>query len=471
MAKLNSGTRIYGTATVDSTLAVTGATTLSSTLAVGATTITGAATVSTTLGVTGAATLSSTLAVTGIASFAAGSAAAPAITRTGDLDTGVWFPAANALGLSTSGTNAVYIDSGQKVGIGTSTPAVKLDVGYVAGDVALRVSRDANSRLDFYQGGGVSYIDSSPAGGVLAFATVGTERARIDASGNLGLGVTPSTYLSTTLPTLQLSTRSTLTADVNSTYLSCNNSGANDIYMGNSNYALKYHQDSAIGLHKWLNAPVGTAGNAITFTQAMTLDSSGKLLLGTTTAYGTSRLVLIPATSPTTASSSAIQLSIGEDSNNTGYSLKIGYINEATSSWSGSIQAIAGGNPAPLLLNRDGGNVLVGVGLLGYGTGAGGTVTQATNKGTAVTLNKPTGQITTNNAALAGGATVSFTVNNSLCSAVDLVLVVVGNGSSYTVQPAFVGAGNFNIRITNTTGGSLSEAVQINFAIIKGASA
>lgn len=116
------------------------------------------------------------------------------------------------------------------------------------------------------------------------------------------------------------------------------------------------------------------------------------------------------------------------------------------------------------------GNVLVtNAAGLGYGTGAGGTVTQATSKGTAVTLNKPTGQVTTNNAALASGATVSFSINNSIISATDVVVVVVSAGSSYTVQPAFVQAGVFNIRLTNTTGGSLSEAVVINFAVIKGA--
>jgi predicted transcriptional regulator len=116
------------------------------------------------------------------------------------------------------------------------------------------------------------------------------------------------------------------------------------------------------------------------------------------------------------------------------------------------------------------GNVLVtNPAGLGYGTGSGGTVTQATNKGTAVTLNKPTGQITTNNAALGAGATVSFSINNSIITATDVVVVVVSAGSSYTVQPAFVQGGVFNIRLTNTTGGSLSEAVAINFVIIKGA--
>lgn len=113
---------------------------------------------------------------------------------------------------------------------------------------------------------------------------------------------------------------------------------------------------------------------------------------------------------------------------------------------------------------------------VGYGTGAGGTVTQATSKGTAVTLNKPTGQITMHNAALAGGgATVMFVLNNSILSATDVLLV--------TVQYPGISAGNYSVRVGNTVSGaanivvknesvsSLSEAVILNFAIIKGAAA
>lgn len=119
------------------------------------------------------------------------------------------------------------------------------------------------------------------------------------------------------------------------------------------------------------------------------------------------------------------------------------------------------------------GNVLAvsATGGLGYGAGAGGTVTQATSKATAVTLNKPTGQITMNGAALAAGAVVSFTVNNSLVTLSDnIVITPVGtfDWSRYDIRPA-VGAGTLSVLLTNTSAGSLSEALVFNFAVIKGA--
>lgn len=107
----------------------------------------------------------------------------------------------------------------------------------------------------------------------------------------------------------------------------------------------------------------------------------------------------------------------------------------------------------------------------GYGTGFGGTVTQVTNKATAVTLNKLCGQITMNAAALAAAAEVVFTVNNSLVAATDVPVVAiqsVGTAGSYLATVSSVSAGSFTITISNASAASLSQALVLNVIIIKG---
>ena len=108
---------------------------------------------------------------------------------------------------------------------------------------------------------------------------------------------------------------------------------------------------------------------------------------------------------------------------------------------------------------------------IGYGSGSGGTVTQATSKSTAVTLNRPSGQITMNAAALAANTEVGFTLNNSLLTATDIVMVQINNAGNYQVRATDQAAGSVVIRVRNLTAGSLSDSPLINFAIIKGANA
>lgn len=102
----------------------------------------------------------------------------------------------------------------------------------------------------------------------------------------------------------------------------------------------------------------------------------------------------------------------------------------------------------------------------------GGTVTQATNKSTAVTLNTESGQITLNGASLAGGAEVTFQVNNDKVTATDCVLVnhgSAGTAGSYLVQANSIAAGSFKITVANL-GSTASEAIVLNFVLFKGAS-
>lgn len=111
---------------------------------------------------------------------------------------------------------------------------------------------------------------------------------------------------------------------------------------------------------------------------------------------------------------------------------------------------------------------------IGYSTAAQGTVTQATDKGTGVTLNKSVGRITMNNAALAGGAAVSFILTNSLISINDVLIVNVSSNTTgsalgaYTTYVSYLAAGSALITLRNLSGTSYSEAVIINYAIIHG---
>jgi len=101
-----------------------------------------------------------------------------------------------------------------------------------------------------------------------------------DASGNVGVGVTPSAW--STYKVFEFTTGGVLwspgaaAARLGSNYYY---NGTNFIYKA-SNNATDYRQNT--GAHEWHTAASGTAGNAITFTQAMTLDASNNLLVGTT---------------------------------------------------------------------------------------------------------------------------------------------------------------------------------------------
>ena len=108
---------------------------------------------------------------------------------------------------------------------------------------------------------------------------------------------------------------------------------------------------------------------------------------------------------------------------------------------------------------------------IGYSIAAQGTITQATSKSTGVTLNKSNGQITMNNASLAAGTTVLFTLTNSLLSIKDVLIVNVGSGGTsgaYWPYVANIAAGTAVIGLYNNTSNALGEAVVINYAIIHG---
>jgi hypothetical protein len=106
---------------------------------------------------------------------------------------------------------------------------------------------------------------------------------------------------------------------------------------------------------------------------------------------------------------------------------------------------------------------------LGYAPEAQGAVTQLTSKSTAVTLNRSAGRITMNNASLGATTNVTFTLNNSKISLNDVVILSVSENATAGAYNCWVSGkavGSASITLRNISGGSLSEAVVINFAII-----
>jgi Tfp pilus assembly protein PilN len=76
----------------------------------------------------GTASPDANLTVNGAASFAAGTALLPSIARAGDLNTGIYFPAADTIGFVEGGTEIMRITSTGNVGIGNTNPTEKLHV-------------------------------------------------------------------------------------------------------------------------------------------------------------------------------------------------------------------------------------------------------------------------------------------------------------------------------------------------------
>jgi hypothetical protein len=156
------------------------------------------------------------------------------------------------------------------LGIGTNNPGYKLSVAGTGGSAVLNLLETGVRSWGIRAGGAVTNTLD------IADFTAGATRLTIDSSGNLGLGVTPSGWSIKALQVLS----SSVASDGNDVYLTSNGFFDGSWKYIDSDFSAQYYQVN--GGHAWRIAASGTAGNAISFTQAMTLDASGRLLIGQT---------------------------------------------------------------------------------------------------------------------------------------------------------------------------------------------
>jgi len=236
------------------------------------------------------------------------------------------------LQLQTANTAALTINASQNVGVGTASPANKLHVNgtgdsgrFQGTSRSLYIATDTNASA-IWNGAGQTgegvYLNA--ASNQLDLYTNSTVKVRIDASGNLGLGVTPSA--------------STLSGIIEGGYGTFGLTSSIGVALaGNAYYnsGWKYKASSTATLQlqdsggfKWNVAASGTAGNTISFTQAMTLDASGNLGVGATSItprdsgsrtlelYGTSSgRAAIKFTNPTSGTGATDGMFLGYDDN------------------------------------------------------------------------------------------------------------------------------------------------------------
>ena len=218
---------------------------------------------------------SQTIETTGVFSAAGGAAATPSITFTGDLNTGIYSPGADQLAISSSGSERIRIGANGEIGIGGANYGTSGQVLTSGGSGAAPSWTTLTVNTDkIEEGNSSAEVIDTGSDGRFVVTTEGTERLRVDSSGRVGIG---STSPATRLRVEDSSATSGLIASFQNT---------------STGVLLGLDQP---GVANWrFGLPAGSDAFAIygfgsgSYPERLRIDSSGRLLVGTSTARETS---------------------------------------------------------------------------------------------------------------------------------------------------------------------------------------